>query len=145
MMSPCAGSHDSADLTRDVAPSTISAHRAFCERRITSWHSRSSVSLAGLLTKSRSLTSGIRFCSTWTLLWATVFLAFVLNVRLSAHVIVSLLSQAIWILLTWAMWIAATATMNRALPLIPPKARCAGADFCTQLQASFGKLLRLTH
>lgn len=79
-----------------------------------------------------------RFSACWTLVISTIFMTFLLNHKLSQHAIVSPPAQAVWILITWAMWIASTATLNRALPLLSPKRRCAGADFCTQLQAVFG-------
>ncbi|KIP06243.1 hypothetical protein PHLGIDRAFT_466157 [Phlebiopsis gigantea 11061_1 CR5-6] len=84
---------------------------------------------------------GVRTClvaAGWTLVFSVVLTLMFLHPSLWRHPVASAGSQAIWILVTWCIWVAATATMNRGLPLINSKARCAGVDYCSQLRAAFG-------
>ena len=76
----------------------------------------------------------------WTLLWAGGLVYVLLRPPqwVRKRPMGSVVVQAVWTLLTWAVWVAATATMTRALPLLTPKARCAGADYCMQLEAVLG-------
>ena len=79
----------------------------------------------------------------WTLLFSIAFTIMFLHPSLWRHPIASAGAQAVWILFTWCVWVAATATMNRALPLVSAKARCAGVEYCGQLRAAFGMLVVL--
>ena len=82
-----------------------------------------------------------RFAAGWTLVFSVALTLMFLHPSLWRHPIASASSQAIWVLMTWCTWVAATATANRALPLVRPKAYCAGVDYCTQLRAAFGENL----
>lgn len=81
-----------------------------------------------------------RFSACWTLIGASVHIYFLLRVPqwTRKRPVMTLTFQAVWTLITWCVWVAATRTMTRVLPLLAPKARCAGADYCIQLQAALG-------
>lgn len=82
-----------------------------------------------------------RFCSCWTWAASLVFLWLVQCPPLWARKrrLPTVIVQAVWVFLTWAVWVAGVSTMNRGLPLLNLKAKCAGADYCTQLQFTCGE------
>lgn len=84
---------------------------------------------------------GTTFAACWTLVFTMVYSTYLIHPTLVKSVVVSIESQSAWTLLTWCIWVGCTATLNRAVPLIALKSRCAGADYCTQLRSAFALAL----
>lgn len=122
-----------------LAPEPIPLHWTLCNCRLARRCARLPVRPpASLFPFTSWADRAARIAAIWTLVFSIAFTVMFLHTSLWRHWIASAGSQAVWILFTWCVWVASTATMNRALPLISTKAKCAGVEYCGQLRAAFG-------